>query len=309
MTIALIILAALVILFFSVLLVFYFFVYYMPHRGMTETHFEKILLGHPYVEDARRATEEMAARRCERIATRSHDKLRLSARFFRGDESMPVCILFHGYHGSGVRDFSGVGRDLINKGYNVIMVDERNHWRSEGHTITFGMRERYDVLTWVKKANRLFSDDKPIYIFGISMGAATVLMASGLELPENVRCILADCPYNDVMDEMAFAGSTHMKTPAALSKFLARASAKIYGRFDIAETTVADEVKKTKVPILIMHGEEDNLVPCYMSKQIKEANPDMIELHIFPEARHGQSYLFHKEEYRSIMDRFMQDNL
>ena len=309
MTAAIIIIAALVLLFFAALFIFYYLVYYMPHKGMEEIHFEKILLGHPYEEDAYKSAEEMAARPCERISTRSYDKLRLSARFFRGADDMPVCILFHGYHGSGVRDFSGVGRDLIDKGYNVIMVDERNHWRSEGHTITYGIRERFDVLTWINKANKMFGDDKPIYIFGISMGAATVLMASGLELPENVRCILADCPYNDALDEMAFVGSSLMKIPAFISKPLALLSARIFGRFDVQETTVAAEVKKTKVPILIMHGEADNLVPCYMSTQIKEANPDMIELHTFPDALHGMSYLFHKEEYRSIIDRFMQDNL
>ena len=93
-----------------------------------------------------------------------------------------------------------MGQFLQNEGYNVLLAEQRAHFRSGGHTITYGIRERRDVLSWVTYANSRFGTDRPIYLFGISMGAATVVMAADLDLPDNVRLICADCPYSSPKD-------------------------------------------------------------------------------------------------------------
>ena len=136
------------------------------------------------------------------------------------------------------------------------------------------------------------------------MGGGTVLMASGLELPGNVRAILADCPYNSPKDVIKYvAGKVHLNPE--LSWPLIWMSAHIYGHFNVLETTAADEVKKTKTPILIIHGEGDDFVPAYMSKEVYDSNPDMIERYTFPEAGHGMSFFYDRERYLSIINEFM----
>lgn len=127
---------------------------------------------------------------------KSFDGLTLYARYFEYDPNAPMEIMFHGYRGNSTRDLStGVKRAFICK-RNALLVDQRASGKSEGHVISFGIKERLDCLEWAKFACKEFGEDKKIIITGISMGAATVLMASSLDLPKNVIGVLADCGYN-----------------------------------------------------------------------------------------------------------------
>lgn len=277
--------------------------FYSPHRNISETD-SSLLTHHPYADTSRAYIRRLCAQPCEFVTTRSYDGLRLSARYYAGDSNKPLCICFHGYRGSAVRDFSGLGLHLIDEGYRVLLVDERAHWRSGGHTITFGVRERRDVLSWLGYANDRFGTQTPIYIFGISMGGGTVLMASGLALPSNVRGIVADCPFNAPMDIILHV-CRKLKLNPTLCRPIVRLAARVYGRFDINAVTAADAVRRTTVPILIIHGEGDDFVPMSMNKQVRDANPAMIEMHTFPEAGHGLSYLYDTERYQQLIEVFI----
>ena len=306
MTVAIIIIAVLLIALLAAVFAVYRKLYYVPRDGKSETDFEDILLKNPYAEETVRNTEELYETPCERVSVRSYDGLRLSARYYLGADDMPLCICFHGYHGSGVRDFSSIARFLMSEGYNVILVDERAHWKSEGHSLTFGIKERYDVQSWIQYANKRFGEDMPIFVFGISMGGGTVLMASGLDLPRNVKGIVADCPFNSPMDEILYV-CRKMGLNPTLCKPLVWLSAIIFGRFNVSITTSADEVKKTKTPILLIHGEGDDFVPTDMSRQIHSANPDMTQLYTFPDAGHGMSFMYDAERYKEIVRQFMEE--
>lgn len=261
----------------------------------------------PYGETSRKLTERLCGLPCEFVTTKSHDGLTLSARYYKGEDGRPLCICFHGYHGSAVRDFAGGGLFLIDEGYNVMLVDERAHGRSQGHTITFGIKERFDVVSWIDFARGRFGKDIPIYLFGISMGGGTVLMASGQKLPENVRGIVADCPYNSPKDIIQHVCRRIGFNPV-LSWPVIWLSALVYGHFNINETTALIEAKKTEVPILIIHGEGDDFVPMYMSRQVRDANPGMITMYTFPEAGHGLSYLYDTERYQTTVREWMENN-
>ena len=285
----------------------YYKTFYSPHKDMSETVSPSVIKDQVYGRELQKLIDQICETPCEYVSIRSYDGLKLSARYYKGNDDMPLCICFHGYRGSALRDFSAIGLYLIGKGYNVLNVDERAHWRSEGHTITFGIKERYDVLSWINYSNERFGADIPIYLFGISMGGGTVLMASGLELPNNVKAILADCPFNSPKDSIKHVCKKIHLNPT-LSWPIVWLAAAIYGHFNVSETTAAIEVKKTKQPILIMHGEGDDFVPMYMSKEVKDANPDMVEWHSFPKAGHGMSYFYDKERYLAILDEFMERN-
>ena len=146
-----------------------------------------------------------------------------------------------------------------------------------------------------------------IVISGVSMGATTVLMAAGLGLPENVIGIIADCPYSSPK-EIIMKVCSDMKLPARLMYPFVRLGAKLYGHFDLEAADAAEAVCHAKVPILLIHGEDDRFVPCSMSQKIferfKEANPDgNMLLETFPGAGHGISFMEDEVRYGRIIDK------
>lgn len=305
MLIAVILIAVVLIAVFSGLFAVYYKTFYSPHRGVSEYGEDLIIGNREFHDEIVRCTRALASKECVFFTTRAHDGVTLSARYYHWGDGLPLCICFHGYRGAAVRDFSMMGPFLYESGYNVLLVDHRAHGRSGGHTIAYGIRERRDVLTWVNDAIGRFGANVPIYLFGISMGAATVLMASGLDLPGNVRAIGADCPYSSPEDIIRHVCRS-LKMNDRLCMPLIRAAARLYGRLDIGEITAADAVKKSKTPILIIHGEGDHFVPAAMSKEVQDANPAMVERHTFPDAEHGLSYLCDPERYRAIVTDFLQ---
>ena len=143
----------------------------------------------PYRETTAQNINRLLAEPFERVSICSHDGLRLRGRYYEGEAGQPLFIFFHGYRSTAERDGSG-GFQLCKKhDWNVLQVDQRGHGESEGKTVTFGIRERYDCLDWVRWAVRRFGEDTPIFLVGVSMGASTVLMASGMDLPEQVKGI------------------------------------------------------------------------------------------------------------------------
>ena len=242
----------------------------------------------------------------EQVSTKSYDGLTLMARLYVIDEKAPIHIQFHGYRGQAVRDFSGGVRLPMENGHNVLLVDQRAHGKSEGHTITFGVKERKDVAAWVNFAVERFGKDCKIILEGISMGAATVLMASDLDLP-NVKAIFADCPYSSPK-EITLKVAKEMGLPKILAYPLLVIGGFIYGHFNLNGSSASESVKNAKYPILIIHGQEDRFVPIEMSRKLKNINPN-IQLEEFPEAAHGMSYLVDMDRYKRIVKEFENKNL
>lgn len=266
----------------------------------------KILQGEayePYQEEMKRIFLQLKDRPCEFVTVTSHDGLTLSGRYYHVKDGAPLDIGFHGYRSSPLTDFSGSSELSFQMEHNLLLVDQRAHGGSEGCTIAFGIQERQDLLKWVDFAIDRFGSDVKILLFGISMGGATVLLASELDLPENVKGIIADCPYASPIEIILHVGQ---KTPIPtwLIRPFAILGAKIFGGFDLTETDARWAVKHTPVPILIIHGEADGFVPHQMS-DIVESNPEMVERHTFPGADHGISYLVDAARYQSIVRKFI----
>lgn len=258
----------------------------------------------PYHDEMLRLIEEAVRHPFQEVFIESYDRKRLYARYFHVRDGAPLEIMFHGYQGNGFRDFSGGLSFALDNGFNALLVDERGQGRSEGHTMTFGIKERLDVLSWVEYANRRFGKETPIYLVGISMGAATVLMASELELPANVKGIFADCPYSSPIDILVKVGSEIIGLKGALKPFFA-ISAFVYGHFNVFASSAVKAVQNAKIPIAVIHGTSDLYVPCEMSRAIREANPRMVELTEVEGAPHGLSFLVDFQKYEACFQRFM----
>lgn len=240
----------------------------------------------------------------EEVWIESFDGVRLFGRYCHKNDGAPLQIQFHGYRGNAIRDFCGGNKLARDAGQNTLVVDQRAHGRSGGRTITFGIKERYDCLSWVKYACKRFGSDTEIYLSGVSMGAATVLMASELELPANVAGIIADCPYSSPEAIIRKVCRDKGYPPRLTMPFL-RLGAFLFGHFDIKSCTAIGAVKNATVPILLIHGEDDRFVPCEISREIFEACGGNAVCETFPDAGHGLSFIVDAKRYADIIDRFV----
>lgn len=241
----------------------------------------------------------------EAVTISAQDGTKLSARYYHVRDGAPLQIQFHGYRGTAVRDFCGGNKLARESGQNALVVDQRAHGRSGGTTITFGIRERLDCLCWAEYANQRFGSDTPVFLSGVSMGAATVLMASELKLPANVVGIIADCPYSSPEAIIRKVCREDMHLPPALVMPFIRLGARLFGHFDLREASALEAVQHTHIPILLIHGEDDRFVPCDMSREIFDACTGEKTRITFPGAGHGLSYIVDTETYSEAVSRFV----
>ena len=269
--------------------------FYAPRKPLPEGTIElpEGEIYEKYWDSMRRWTLETRQMPHETFSITSFDGLKLCGRFYEYAPGAPMELMFHGYRGSAERDLSGGVQRCFKLGRSAFIVDQRCSRSSEGHVITFGVREHRDCLAWVNFAVDHFGPDVKIILTGLSMGAATVLMAGGKDLPPSVIGILADCGYNSQKDIICKT-IRDMGLPPKLFYPFAKLSARIFGRFDLEEITPEEAVRHCKVPVLFFHGD---YVPCEMSRINYAACPSRKQLVTIPGAGHGLSYPVGKETY------------
>lgn len=242
----------------------------------------------------------------QQIYITAWDGTTLAARYYHFYEGAPVQIFFHGYRSNAVREFA-CGYCLAQRlGYNALVVDQRAHGNSGGHTITFGIRERYDCLDWCNYIKNRFGEDTKVFLSGVSMGGATVLMASDLALPKNVVAITADCPYaspGGIIRKIC----RDLKLPDWLAYPFVMLGALLFGGFRIWDSSAIRSVKRTKIPILLIHGDDDRFVPWDMNHAIYSACAGDKKLVSFPSAGHGLSCLTDPLRYEKTMGDFLRN--
>ena len=299
----LLVVLVLLLLFLAAVYWAYRFTFHSPNATQNEDH--TVLMSpqmEPMMDEIHRMIDDLNAIPYEAVYLTSQDGLRLRGRYYHQRDGAPLALCFHGYRGTPSRDFSGGTQILFRQGFNVLLVEERAQCGSEGHTITFGVRERIDCMAWIHHFHYRFEEAQMILV-GISMGAATVLMSSALALPDYVKGIVADCPFTEpkaIIRQVA-AG---MHIPGWVSVPLASAAAGLFGHFRLGGASALEAVRQAKKPILLIHGEADTFVPCDMSRALHAANPEYTELHTFPGASHGISFLLDPERYERLITDF-----
>lgn len=258
----------------------------------------------PYNEGILRGIEKMLPEVYEEVYIPSYDGLKLFGKLYLMFEEAPIVLFFHGYRSSSIRDGNGMFHFCKKCGYNILMIDQRAHGRSGGRQITFGIRERQDVKSWTDYVIERCGKKTPILLTGISMGAATILMASNLELSDQVKGMIADCPYSAPGDILK-AVIRSLKLPERFFYVLTRWSGKLFGKFDVEAITAKAAVAESKVPILFIHGDDDRLVPCCMSQECYEACSSEKRLLLVKGAGHGISFCVDAETYEKEVTDFM----
>ena len=287
------------------------FVYFRTYRRTYEDVTYKVLSGPDYDEYAERSLEVIRAAAeipFEEVRAKSYDGLELYGRLYVQDPSRPFHLQFNGYRGNGLRDFAGGLQIDLDSGDNVLNVDQRSHGRSEGKVISFGVKERFDVQTWVAYVAERFGPETVVFLEGISMGAATVLMASDLPFACPVAGIVADCPYSSPFGIIRKVGRDAIRMGDAIVPFVCM-SARLFGGFSLFDSSALKSVPNASAPILLIHGTGDHFVPFEMSAEIHALRPDLIRFVPVEGAPHGLSYFKDTPKYLEETRSFRADCL
>lgn len=249
--------------------------------------------------------EYMMAQPREDVYITSEDGLRLHGTYFPR-EGNKLVICFHGYTSEGMNDYIGLSGYYMKNGYSMLLVDERAHGKSEGKYIGFGCKDRYDALCWITWAIEKYGDDLQILLHGTSMGGATVLMTSGLDLPKQVKGIISDCGFTSPKYVFSHVLRSMYHMPAfpliQITDFMNKKKA----GYGLDTCNAAREVRKAKIPILLIHGDADFFVPCSMCEEIYENCASPVKKLIVKGASHAESYYTDTKAYETALDDFIE---
>ena len=222
-------------------------------------------------------------------------------------ESKVWAIAVHGYTDSAYF-MVGAAKQFLNYGYNVLMPDLRAHGKSEGKYIGMGWPDRLDLMQWIDYLIATYGNIK-IILYGISMGAATVMMASGERLPSNVRAIIEDCGYTSAWEEFAYELKTLFHMPTFPALYNANVITKIRARYSLKKASAIKQVAKSKTPTLFIHGDKDKFVPFYMLDKLYEAASCKKEKLVIKNAGHTEAQAIEPERYWRVVRRFIKHYL
>lgn len=236
----------------------------------------------------------------------SEDGLSLHAYYLAAKTpSHATVILAHGY--SGQAQSMGSLAQMYNEtlGFNVLLPDARGHGRSEGGYIGFGWPERRDYVGWIKLILQKNGGNSEIVLHGISMGGATVMMTSGEELPSQVKAVIEDCGYTSAKEQLAYQLGRMYKLPPFPLLHATSLVTKLRAGYSFGEASALKQVKKSKTPILFIHGDADVFVPFHMVKPLHESALVQKELLIVPGAGHGLARQTNPRLYDETVIRFL----
>lgn len=265
----------------------------IPHGKIYQPHREQMLFWQ----------SELKNIPCKEYTIKSFDGLTLYAKYYEYKKDAPVELMFHGYRGRGERDLCGGVQRCFALGRSAFIVDQRTAGKSEGSVISFGINESRDCLDWVDFLIKTLGDDIKIILTGISMGASTVMIASGCDLPKNVIGVLADCGFTSAKEIIKIV-IKEMKLPADLLYPFVKLGAKLFGHFDLEKTSSIEQVSKSKVPVIFIHGEDDDFVPCDMSRRAFENCNAPKKLVTVKGAGHGLAYIIDRDLYMESVREF-----
>lgn len=235
----------------------------------------------------------------------SFDGLRLHGEFIDQNSDRTI-ILMHGYRSAWRGDFGIALPYYMELGFNVLVCDQRCHGKSEGRYITYGVFEKYDCRDWINEVIRLKGTASKIFLSGMSMGASTVLMATELGLPKQVKGVIADCGFTSGYDIVKLATKLINRH---IPKFIVDCInffCRIFAGFDLKEGNTLNAMQVCDKPILFIHGTHDTFVPCEMTMRNYAACVSKKELLTVRGAEHGMSYLLEEERCKATLKSFIE---
>lgn len=192
----------------------------------------------------------------------NREGMKLRGFLIENEGATRTVIFSHGWRSIPLFDFSCIWEYYLEHKFNVLIIEHRAHRESEGKYLYFGVKERFDIIDWANWTVERYGDGHKIFLSGISMGSAAVMMAVGTEgLPKNVVGASCDCGYTSASDIFRHVLKNGFHLPPFPILYTAGLVAKIIAKFDFEEFTSTEGVRNARIPILFIHGTADGFVP------------------------------------------------
>lgn len=251
--------------------------------------------------------EKLRNNEFETVEITSHDGVRLVGHWHRCGNSKRVIIAMHGWRSNWDRDFGAVADFWFNNNCDVLFAEQRAQNNSGGEYMGFGMLERHDCPDWIDWVNQQTGEQLPIYLSGLSMGASTVLMATELDLAENVCGVIADCGFTSPHDIWKHVAENNLHMSYGLREKIADSMCQKKIHMGTKDCSAPEALKRSKVPVLFIHGTDDHFVPVEMTYENYKACNSPKRLFVVPGAEHGMSYRTDREGYEEAVRKFWTD--
>ncbi|MBE6728883.1 MAG: alpha/beta hydrolase [Ruminococcaceae bacterium] len=254
-----------------------------------------------------KAAAELEKESFENVEIESFDGVKLVGHWYCPENPKRVIVAMHGWRSGWSQDFGVIAPFWHKNDCAVLYAEQRAQGNSEGEYMGFGLLERYDCFEWVKWVDERTNGELPVYMCGVSMGATTVLMASGFELPESVKGIIADCGFTSPHAIWKHVAQNNLKIPYGLMSAVVNdiCKRKIQSASDGYSCTEA--LNNCTVPVLFVHGTDDKFVPIEMTYENYKACTAPKRLFVVPGAAHGMSYFVDKTGYENITKEFFKE--
>ena len=249
--------------------------------------------------------EVFLAKPREELYLESSDGLRLHAAWIPEAGSKKVVICLHGYTSQCMSDYVGLSDYYFRNGFSMLLPDARAHGQSEGEYVGFGCKDRMDLMKWIRWVIDTCGEEVQILLHGTSMGGATVLMASSLDLPPQVKGIVSDCAFTSPKYVFTHVLHSMYHMPAFPMIQISDLANKKLAGYGLDKCNAAREVQYARVPLLLIHGDADVFVPCSMCEEIYANSPAGTKKLIVPGAGHAESYFKDPKRYEETLDEFL----
>ena len=253
------------------------------------------------------AAEHLRGKNCETVQTLGRENVKLVGHWLEHPEPRRVIVAMHGWRSGWCEDFGFVVDFWQENGCSILFAEQRGQGQSGGEHMGFGLLERHDCLSWVQWVTRRCGPELPVYLCGVSMGASTVLMAAGLELPKNVRGIMADCGYTSPEDIWRYVAKDNLGVSYGFRSAAVNDLCRRKIQVGIGDYSCVDAMTECEVPVLFVHGTDDKFVPIEMTYENYKACAGPKRLFVVPGAGHGMSYSTDTAGYQKAMKQFWEE--
>ena len=258
-------------------------------------------------DEKRILADRLAVRENEAVQILSRDGVSLTGHWVPQKDAKRVIVAMHGWRSSWYWDFGMFSDFWEQNGCSVLYAEQRAQGNSGGESICFGVEESLDCLEWVQWVIRNCGPEIPVYLAGVSMGATTVLMAAGLEMPASVHGIMADCGFTSPRAIWRYVATENLHMGLSVRGPIAEALLRKRIPLHQSLESTVDALKKCTVPVLFVHGTADHFVPVEMTYENYMACASPKRLLIVPGAGHGRSFLTDRDGYEAAVRAFWND--
>lgn len=222
--------------------------------------------------------------------TSSQGGLHLKARYYpAATTTLKTMVVVHGF-GDNSLTLGNYIRFFHQAGYNVLAPDNRSHGHSQGKYIGFGWQDRQDLQDWIQQLIRRKGSNVQIGLFGVSMGASTVMYYLGLKVPKQVKTAIADCGYASINGELTYELKRLFNLPSAPLIPTANLYTQALAHYSLYDGETAQTLKHNRIPLFIIHGTKDTFVPTSNAKLNYQNDSGPKKLWLVKGAKHARSY-------------------